>query len=229
MKQFTSRDSLLHGRHTEVSDLTIADQMIGGLAETLAVLSFLPASITSEIRRLQLRLLDEFGDAVYVNPTDTLHVTLFEVMGVQCLHNATSPILSTEEHKILIKACSQSIGSSTPVELLFNHVLASEKAIILLADDPSELNSMREQICSILGKTLPYKAPPQIAHCTIARFNQAIPLSVVNEFLRPISIRAKYSMREYQLVNGHRVPLLRYDVLDRFVADLSNTGYQLAV
>lgn len=158
------------------------------------------AETVKKIVKVQDGLKSLLGDALWLTPPQALHMTLMEII---C--DTEYEGLSREEHfkqwhDNYNGAAKEAIAQFSPVTVRFNELHASAAAIIIKAVDPQPFNDIR---AALLAKTvLPAqtKMPPDIAHCTIARYNQSIDLDKVKGLIQELSIEFDERVAEFRLM-----------------------------
>lgn len=148
---------------------------------------------------IQDQLVRIFGDAIWLQRPSGLHCTVMEII---C--DAVYQGMSRKEHfeqwyaqynetvKALLAECS-------PFEITFDELFVSERAIIIKASDSSALNEVRTKILAQTKLPEGTKQPPQITHCSLARFARAIDLEDARHQAAAIAVNITQQVTELAL------------------------------
>ena len=137
-----------------------------------------PQSV-QKIGALQNRLEQMLGNGIWPTSPNCLHITLMEIIcdsEYKGLSRAEHFRLWHEKYNRLTRDV---IASFLPFDLKFNEVQVSQGAIIVKSPNPRPLNEIRTKLLSEIELPGGTKTPPDIAHCTIARYNKALDLDDV--------------------------------------------------
>ena len=130
------------------------------------------------LTEIQDKLSEYLGDSIWLTPRRALHSTLMEII---C--DVVYPI---PRHELFAKWYTQycqsvsGILSEIPTfEINFSEIEVSERAIIVRSATSVSFNSIRSQLLSKIDLPTGTKLPPDITHCTLARYNHSMDLENV--------------------------------------------------
>lgn len=142
----------------------------------------------TEASAIQDQLVQLFGDALWLQQPSALHCTVMEII---C--DAVYQGMSRKEHfaqwyeqyNETVKAV---LADCPPFEIHFSELFVSERAIIIKTADSTPLNEIRAKILARTKLPQDTKQPPQITHCSLARFTRAIDLDDARRQTQDISV-----------------------------------------
>lgn len=178
-------------------------------------------ALPSETLRRQTALIQErlvriFGDAIWLTPSDALHITIMEVTGPHSLPIELRQGRYQHWQRNYGQTIKDMIATFPSASLHFDQIRVSQRAIIVQAADPDALNEMR---AALLSKTeLPEgtNLPPDIAHMTIARFSEAIDLDDAEQRTKPLSIDHHEYLTAFSLLRDITPPDFNVVVIDTY-------------
>lgn len=149
---------------------------------------------------IQKQLKSLLGDAIWLTPPNALHITLMEII---C--DTEYRGVSRQEHfmgwyKQYNAAVRETIARFKPIVATFNELHASQAAIIIKITDPTPFNTIREELLASTVLPAQTKMPPDIAHCTIARYSREVDLDIVRERTSALSANFDISIGEFKLM-----------------------------
>jgi len=185
-------------------------------SEEYNIATLLTDTSRRQIEALQAQFKHILGDAIWLTPSNCLHSTLMEVI---C--DAEYRGLSKQEHfqhwyKNYSEQTKEIIAQFPAFSISFTQVIVSQRAIIIKAADSTKLNELR---AAVLAKTkLPEgtKVPPDITHCSIARFAQSIDLEVAQEQTKALSISLTEHVTAFELMEGLAPPDFKPTILETY-------------
>lgn len=165
---------------------------------------------------LQDRLKRVLGDVIWLMPANCLHVTLMEIIcDTECRD------LSRAEHfklwhKKYSKPTRAAIGSFSPFDVTFNEVVVSQGAIIIKSPDSKPFNDIRNRLLSEVELPEGTKMPPDIAHCTIARYATALDLNDVRYQTSGLEIDLTERITQFSLIKDMVPPDFNPTVIETY-------------
>lgn len=153
-----------------------------------------------KIQELQTRLVERFGDAILLPAPETLHITLMDWLAPLVDYEDDKDDLFEEVRRPYNAALEAAIGQQGPVEVRFNQISVGPHAIFIKGEDGGQYQQIRSDFLSTVELLPNTKKPPQIIHSTIARYNQEIDLSEVQDFINTMSIDFMQTIDEFRLL-----------------------------
>jgi hypothetical protein len=148
---------------------------------------------------IQQQLAALLGDIVWFTPAHALHMTVIEITG-PFSHPIDQRARQFAQWKNdYSRVVKDMVSQFSPITLHFNQVLASQRAIILKAADPTPLNALREAILSKTKLPEGAKLPPDIAHISLARFGKAVDLERVIKATQKLSVDHNETIASFSL------------------------------
>lgn len=145
-------------------------------------------------------------------PEKALHITLCEII-------QPKPYTQDKQHLYEThKAAYQNIPGEIlakfqPINIRFNKMTVSPQAITIQGQDDGSFNSIRQQLIEKLPMPNETKLPPDIVHCSIARFTQELDIEIIRRVVARHSINCEETVKDFRLVNNLAPPLLQYKVI----------------
>jgi hypothetical protein len=158
-----------------------------------------------------------FGDAVFVAPPDSLHITLLDwIAPLVGYDGQDKDELFASIRARYDKVLGEIIAGTPPITIQFSEIKATPDTIIIIGTDSGEFHAIREAFVKEAGLLPGTKPPPRIIHSSIARFAKEIDVDRVNAFMKPRGIHFAQSVTDFRLVRTQREPLLEFEVLTRY-------------
>jgi hypothetical protein len=161
------------------------------------------------IGELLAKLQKEIGDGLWPMPVDALHITLCEIVEPKPYSQNRQDLFEAHAADYLDKP-ALAISNIGPVTVNFNKVEASNKAIIIRGEDDGSLNAIRHRLVESMPLPDETKNPPDIIHCSIARFTQNLDFDQIQQIVARHSLDFTEIIKEFLLVNSLVQPLLDY-------------------
>ncbi len=172
---------------------------------------------TEKISTLMKEIEEQFGEAVFVMPKTSLHITLLDWVAPLVDYNGQDKEEIYKSIKMDYDAALSSIVSKIPpIEVHFTEVRVYPTTIILLGYDNGQFQQIRDKFTSTVELIPDTKQPPTIIHSSIARFKQAIPVSEVEAFLAPKHIDIVQTVNNFRLVHTIKEPMLDFEVIKNY-------------
>lgn len=187
-----------------------------------SIVAMLEGVVAQSVIAIQIQLEALLGDAIWLTPPNALHMTLMEII---CDTQYTG--MSRGEHFLqwyeqYNHAARETIAQFGPFDVTLSELHASKGAIILKAAASEPFNAVRAKLLENTVLPAETKTPPDITHCSIARYNQAIDLDSVRERTRDIAVNLTIHVTEFKLMKDlgpdfHPKPLEVYRLLGEAV------------
>jgi hypothetical protein len=180
--------------------------------------TFLSSSSRQEIEKLQNKFATEFPDIIWSTPPETLHVTLMDWLAPLVDYTADKDVLFDDLFPVYDEALSRILKEGAPIHLVFNRLIVSPSAIAIVADENSTkiINDIRQHFLSEI-KLLPNtKQPPNIVHCTIARFTGEVAVDDIGGIAESLAFLFDEVVDCFQLIRETQVPMKKYSIIKRY-------------
>jgi len=152
-----------------------------------------------KVTALQAQLKRALGDAIWLTPPTCLHVTLMEIIWDADYKGKSRKKYFEQWYKQYGQVTKEVLASCSPITLHFTELIASPRAIIIKAENPEPLNTIRAKLLSRIELPKGTRLPPDIAHCSIARYNKSIDVQKVRALSKPIDFNE--SITQFKLMN----------------------------
>lgn len=173
------------------------------------------AAFSAENRRAICKLINDIGatyqGAVFVMPKESLHITLLDWIAPLVSYQGKNKAqlfagVQSQYDKILT-----SITANTkPIAVHFNEIRVSPSTIFIVGSDKGEFQAIRQQFVNKVELLPGTKPPPDIIHCSLARFTKPIDLNQVEEYISRQSIDISQIIDGFRLVHSTREPQLEF-------------------
>lgn len=195
--------------------LTIPNGLTPSLDE-YAIVALLGNSSVRLLTDVQKQLYALIGDALWVAPARCLHITLMEIICDADYGDLSRRRLYSDWYNKYGKITKEIISTFPPFTLEFNELCVSPSAIIIKASNPEPLNRIRTAIQSKTALPKETKRPPNIAHCTIARFIKSIPIKDITKKANSLGVNTIENIESFKLVDGLAPPTLNPRVIANY-------------
>lgn len=170
-----------------------------------------------KLRTLIQEIKEAFGDAVFCMPEESLHITLLDWVAPLVDYNGQDKAeLFANLRDEYDKAMSEVLSSIKPITLHFDEIKVSPSTIYVTGHDDGEFKNIRQRFIEKVELLPGTKPPPQIIHCSLARFTKPIGLGSVNSFLAGKSLDLTQTVADFRLIRTEREPMLEFEILKRY-------------
>ena len=192
-------------------------RFLGSRDHTYTLLTFLPREIQVEIDPLLQYLAETFSGLIWPMPEQSLHITLYELM--------QRGDFGVDKDEIFLKngvawerALNDIFGKMPPVEVALTKLVVNPDAITLQCESSEPFNEIRAKITKSLALPRFTKHPPDITHCTLARFLAPASISEVQAAVDAFNSvpRPTFTIQNFQLLKTTVQPVQEYEVLRTF-------------
>lgn len=170
----------------------------------------------AKVADLQAILAQEYGDALWLTPPETLHITLLDWLAPLVDYKADKGQLFEELFSSYDKALAQILNNIGGIEVAFNKLQASPGAIFIQGSDDGQFNAIRNEFTSRINLLPGTKQPPSIIHFTAARFIKEIELEPLRKLLATQPVYFKQTINQFRLVRETKIPMLEYEVVKQY-------------
>ena len=154
-----------------------------------------------KITQLQSQLKNILGDAIWLMQPSCLHITVMEVICDTDYGDQSRKDLFEQWHKQYNDIVREVLASCEPLTLHFSELVVSPGAIIIKAAESQQLNDIRSKLLSRIKLPEGTKIPPDITHCSIARYGKSIDLEQAQYATRELSVDLDLSVKQLKLMN----------------------------
>ncbi len=156
--------------------------------------------LAERIVTAQTRLQSLLGETIWLTPPNALHSTLMEII---C--NTVYTELSRQEHfdrwyERYSDVARETIARFRPIDVYFDQLLASRGAIIIKAANPQPFNEIRAALLASMVLPAETKRPPDIIHCSIARYSEEADLDEVVEKVKDLKFDFQERITGFELM-----------------------------
>ncbi|WP_199441484.1 2'-5' RNA ligase family protein [Umezawaea beigongshangensis] len=192
---------------------SVPDDTIGRDAVGYLVNAALSPAAQDAVRGLQALLDARLPGALWLAPAHSLHITLLDWI---------APLVTYEEdpHRLFERvfpecdrALAAVVAGRSPVEVRFDEVVVSERAIIVRGRDDGSFASIRKAFTAAVELPPGTKPAPRIVHATIARYREAVDLDDLARYAGGIGPGPAETVRSFRLVRENVLPMLAHDHL----------------
>jgi 2'-5' RNA ligase len=195
----------------QTQPFAIGETIIGYMLNT----GLAPEAIT-KVQAIQERFRQQFGQAVWLAPPETLHITLFDWIAPLVDYGQDKDALFAGNQEMYDRALQAALTAVEPIPVKFTTVAAFPAAIIIQGSDSGQYQRIREA-CRPTIELLPgTKPPPTIIHTTIGRFVETVDLTPVQQLASSLTCDIDHTTSEFRLVRETKDPLVEFSVLKRY-------------
>ncbi|HSW65698.1 MAG TPA: 2'-5' RNA ligase family protein [Bacillota bacterium] len=180
------------------------------------IAAFFTQQSLAQIVRLQTQLQQQLGDVIWLTPPHAAHITLMEI-----IRDTEYKTLSRKQHftkwyERYNQITKDTIAGFGPVCFTFNQLQVSPNAIIIKAKDPAPFNDIRAALLAKIVLPEGTKQPPDIVHCTLARFAKAIDLDEATAALKTLAVNFEECITEFRLEKDISPPNFRHTTVETY-------------
>lgn len=169
----------------------------------------------AELAAIQDRLLRLEPELLRLSP-DWLHITGVNLLGLYDEFDRPKDELWRERGAAWLAQLTELAAGTEPFRLCYRHVVATQAAVIAIADEPNGLTSFRNAARAALEVPGRLANSHEIVHTTLFRY--ARPLrdpAVLLARLASTEFLARLQVSELVVAREHTYPFAGYDVLRR--------------
>jgi hypothetical protein len=166
---------------------------------------------------LQNQLAGILGDAIWLTPRRALHSTLMEIICDIDYGDTPRKQLFADWHEQFNQIVSKTIAALPPSEINFSELEVSPRAIIVRSTDPKIFNEIRSNLLAKMNLPHGTKMPPDITHCTVARYNTPLDMDDVIERTSELKVNFTEHIREFKLLKDLGPPTFDPKTIEEYV------------
>lgn len=178
---------------------TIPDPQAPSHDEHAIVVAFSEDSL-AVLSALQHQLRGILGDTIWLTPERALHSTVMEIICDTDYGMVPRKELFTDWYQQYDQIVAETITTMPPFEITFDQLVISPKAIIVKSTDSTILNDIRSTLLSTISLPVGTKLPPDITHCTIARFSSILDLEDIVEQTKMLNVTITERIETFKLL-----------------------------
>ena len=165
-----------------------------------AIVALLSDESTKQAVAIQGQLLQMFGEAIWLQQPPALHITLMEIICDTEYKNLSRQEHFAQWYESYNQIAKETLAGFSPFDITFDRLIVSQRAIIIKAADTKPLNDIRERLLSEIRLPEGTKIPPDITHCSLARFTRPIDLENAIHSARDISVNFVEHVTRFAIV-----------------------------
>jgi hypothetical protein len=145
-----------------------------------------------------------------------LHITAVNLLGLYEEFDRPKDELWLERGAVWLAQLTKLAAGMEPFLLRYRHVVATQTAVIAIADEPNGLTSFRDTVRSALDVPGRLANSHQIVHTTLFRYARRLrdPAGLL-DWLASTEFLARLRVSEFVVAREHTYPFAGYDVLRR--------------
>lgn len=177
------------------------------------VVAFISKKFQQKINQLLKSLENKLGNIIWPMPSNALHITLMGIIEPKPYIENKAKLLKNLPHyeKVLLKVLD--IG---PITIYFDTIEVSPQAIIVKGHDDGTFNHVRKKLVEKLPLPNETNLPPNIVHCTIARFTKKVDIEEVKEIVSKFNINFVETIDEFQLLIETAPHIVNFQVAHKY-------------
>lgn len=177
------------------------------------ILLALPSeNFKNRISALLSELTTALPGVIWPMPPEQLHITLCEIIQPKDYSQDKESLF--KQHQDQYQNIPAEILSKTPMfTVTFDTIEVSPQAIIIKASDSSAFNAIRAQLVSAVPFPEETRMPPDITHCSIARYLKEVEQDTVQQIVSKHNLAIEEEITEFKLVKTISLPLQDYEIL----------------
>jgi len=165
---------------------------------------------------LNEKIKTKFGEVILAQPGGALHITLMDwvaplVNYIDDWDELFAKIFTTND-----KVLSRQLENLHSFDIIFDTIRVSPAAIFIQGHDNGQFRRVRDDFVEEVGLPPGTKQPPRIVHCTIARFDKAVDLGPIKEYVETLNTNFIQRVEAFRLVREVEMPMLSYEVIKNY-------------
>lgn len=169
------------------------------------------------VSAIQTKLESQLGSSVWLQPLESLHITLFDFIAPKVEypipHKQLYDISADDIDEVMVRLAS----NFKPFTIHITALKSSENAVYLEGYDDGTTARIRNEFLKLYRLDKRTKKPPEIIHSTIARFIENIDTDKVREVVDCQIDEITIPVTSLRLVHERRIPMLEYETLKEYL------------
>lgn len=175
--------------------------------------------LAHEVHKIQTSLAENFPEAVWTAPRDSLHITLLDWLTPPVEYGQSKDDLFRSIESEYTHVMESIFRKQHSIEVVFDTIEVHPAAIIVRGHDDGSYRRIREQFLDRVDLLPGTKPPGHIIHSTIGRFLQPIDIEEVKSVIKGMSLVVPEKISEFRLVRERQDFMQRYETLRRFTLE----------
>jgi 2'-5' RNA ligase len=168
------------------------------------------------VQELQQKYIAQFGDAIFISPPETLHITLMDWLAPLVDYQADKDVLFEDIYQKYDEALASILRDIGSIAIHFNSVCASAEAVFIKGNDSGQYQAIRQGFLDKITLLPNTKHPPEIIHSTVARFLEEVDLKRVQYFTAQQNIDFVEHVECFRLIRSTNTTMDKLRVLKRY-------------
>jgi hypothetical protein len=173
--------------------------------------------LADEVHRIQASLAENFPEAIWPAPRESLHITLMDWLAPLVDYRQDKDKLFQSIESEYVSVLENILRSQKPINVIFDTIEVHPAAIIIKGRDDGSYQRIRKQFLDRVDLLPNTKPPGQIVHSTICKFLQPIDVGEIKSFVESMDLAVPEEISEFRLARESQIFMQRYEVLRRFI------------
>ena len=158
-----------------------------------------------------------FGESVFCMPKGSLHITLLDWIAPLAKYDSKSKQkLFQKISPTYLNVCDEILTNRGKILVVFDEIRVSPSTIYITGHDHGQFREIRDEFINSIELLPGTKLPPNIIHCSLARFTQQVDLKDIDQFLQDKHIGFTQEVDCFRLIHTTREPMLEFEILKEF-------------
>lgn len=193
---------------------TVVTPQTPSLDEYGIVATFSEQSL-DDLSTIQSQLSKHFGGAIWLTPRSALHVTLMEII-CDKEYNAPRRQLFEAWYGQYNHIVTETLAELQSFNITFSQLEVSQRAIIVRLTDSHVFNDIRSRLLNRIKLPKGTKLPPDITHCSLARYNDELELDSVIGKTSTTKVNITQRISSFKLLKGLGPPTFQPKVIQTY-------------
>jgi hypothetical protein len=193
---------------------TVITPQTASLDECGIVATFTKQSL-DQLTIIQDQLSSCLGDTIWITPRRALHSTLMEVICDREYTISRKELFAkwyTQYSQIVL----ETLADVPSFDLIFSELEFSPRAIIVRSASSEIFNNIRSKVLSRIKLPEGTKIPPDITHCSLARYSSGLDLAEVLDRTKTIKVNTTEHISSFSLHKDLGPPIFEPKLLQRY-------------
>lgn len=164
---------------------------------------------------IQSQLVDCLGDAIWLTPRRALHSTFMEIV-CDVDYKLPRKQLFDDWYNQYNQVVIDRLAQTPAFAITFDQLEVSQKAIIARCSNPEIFNEIRSRLLTRIALPVGTKLPPDITHCSLARFDKSLPLQDVIDMTHKIEVSVTQHVTSFKLLKDLGPPTFQPKLLHKY-------------
>ncbi len=170
----------------------------------------------AKITKVQKQLSEKFGDGVWHQPPESMHITLFDWIAPLVDYDEDKDMLFKKIFDEYDQVVTKALNDTEPITVTFDEIKLAPAAVFMVGHDSGGFDAARKYFLDHVELLPNTKQPPTIIHSTISRFTKELEFEPIEEYLKTVDFSITQTITSFRLVREEIDPMLKFKLIKEY-------------